>query len=216
MLILLQPGIQPLGQLDMADEDINLVTGGEVAYVRELTSSGGHAVDSEIPGPELELKLGEADCNKTDHCVWGLVDEGSSSGLSGHSYGTTFGQVIGATVGQGTGIGDLSSVGTVAVGPSTIRGSGKVTFWTKPGLYGVTEEAWVVGTFDSVTLNGRIYAQADSKPDRGKLVQLGSDGVYIGYALGHSTDRSLVSTPAYYAGSISKKEFVCLYLNGVY
>jgi len=34
MLILLQPGIEPLGQFDIEDDDTDLVVGGELAIFR--------------------------------------------------------------------------------------------------------------------------------------------------------------------------------------
>ena len=37
-------------------------------------------------------------------------------------------------------------------------GSGKVTMWTKPGLYGVTSDAWTSSAeFDAATLNNDLY-----------------------------------------------------------
>ena len=216
MLILLQPGIQPLGQFDVEDDQITLVKGGEVASFESIDPSDGYAADVSRPGPQIYLTLGMADHSvKLERPVWGLVDEGSSAGLGGRGYGTMFGQVIGATVGQGTGIGSLSNSGSVVVGPSTIRGSGKATLWTKPGLYGVTEDAWAPGQYPQ-PLNTKIYGHAsDVIPERaGKLTTFIFND-YIGYSLGEINDTSLVSTPAYYAGySAVNSEFCAIYLVG--
>lgn len=229
MLILLQPGIQPLGQFDMKDSHVSLVKGGEVAAFEALTVTDGYAADVSRPGPQVQLSLGEADSfdgysAAQARPVWGLVDEGSSAGLGGRGYGTMFGQVIGATVGQGTGVGTLSTSGVVVVGPSTILGSGKATLWTKPGLYGVTSNAWAdpVDDFDGAGVNALVFGH-DGTGDAslvGKLsvgVELGGSGAFgdhVAYSLGKTTDTSFVSTPAYYAGASAVDEFVALYLVG--
>jgi hypothetical protein len=221
MLIILQPGIQPLGQFDLEDDDVDLVVGGEVAAFEALDITDGYAADVKVPGPQVYLMLGEADDTMSGgppaigaRPIWGLVDEGSSGGLGGRGYGTMFGQIIGATVGQGTGIGGAPSVGTVVVGPSTIRGSGKATLWTKPGLYGVTQDAWVSGEY-APAVNAKVYGSLTSDgDDRGKLTGV-IKADHVAYSLGTSTDSSFVSTPPYYAGSTSTvSEFCALYLVG--
>lgn len=218
MLILLQPGIQPLGQFDIEDSDVSLVVGGEVAAFDLFDVTDGYAADVSTPGPQVRLTLGEADhdLGGGDRPVWGLVDEGSSAGLGGRGYGTMFGQIIGATTGQGTGVGLLSTSGAVVVGPSTIRGSGKATLWTKPGLYGVTADAWVTGQYDLATLNVKVYGSLiGAGADRGKLTTADNTTDHVAYSLGASTDTSFVSTPAYYAGATSTvSEHCVLYLVG--
>jgi hypothetical protein len=220
MLILLQPGIQPLGQFDLEDDDVSVVVGGEVAAFESilLDTSDGYAADVANPGPLVHLTLGKAGASAgTDRPVWGLVDEGSSAGLGGRGYGTMFGSVIGGTAGQGTGIGVLSTSGAVVVGPSTVLGSGKATLWTKPGLYGVTSDAWVSGVY-APAVNALVYGKARGSLDaeRGKLDDVSTDsGVHVGYSLGEVADTSFVSTPAYYAGATpSTSEFCALYLVG--
>jgi hypothetical protein len=214
MLILLQPGIQPLGQFDIDDQDVASVVGGEVAAFVALELTDGYAVDSFRPGPKVQLDLGEASAARP---VWGLVDEGSSAGLGGRGYGTMFGQIIGATVGQGTGIGAMSTSGAVVVGPSTIRGSGKATLWTKPGLYGVTQDAWLATDYDGAVLNDKVYGDDDASATRGRLTvtaaNVGDD--HVAYFLRSASDTSFVSTPAYYAGATTTTSEHCvLYLVG--
>lgn len=214
MLIPLQPGIEPLGQFDIEDDDVALVVGGEVAVFRALTySTDGYAADVIRNGPGIHLKLGTV---SADAIIYGLVDEGSSVGLGGRSYGTMFGQVIGTTVGQGTGVGDTPTVGVVTVGPSTIRGSGKATLWTKPGLYGVTDDAFEVqAEFDGATLNTKIYGTTANGTDDGKLSTV-ADGADVALTLGPVTDVSLVSTTNYYAGlTTSLTDHLAIYLLGV-
>jgi hypothetical protein len=210
MLILLQPGIQPLGQFDMKDDDVSSVVGGEVAAF-ESGLDDGYAADVKDPGPQVFLSLGKAD-KADERPVWGLVDEGSSAGLGVRGYGTMFGQVIGGTVGQGTGVGTLSSTGAVVVGPSTMFGSGKATLWTKPGLYGVTQDAWVATAYDGASVNQAVHGEDGT----GKLqADTAPDGDYVAYFLGSSKDTSLVSTPSYYAGvTPSTSEYAVLYLVG--
>lgn len=234
MLILLQPGIQPLGQFDLEDDDVAGVVGGEVAvFVSGVDDTA--AADVTRPGPQVKLELGSAalppyvadggdagsqiddSAGVVAGAVWGLVDEGSSAGLGGRGYGTMFGQVIGATVGQGTGVGGLSSTGVVVVGPSTLRGSGKATLWTKPGLYGVTGDAFAshdpaveADWYDAAAFNQKLFGNSTT----GKL-QKTADGGHVAYFLGSSSDTSFVSTPSYYAGvTTASTEFGVVYLVG--
>ncbi len=214
MLILLQPGMEPLGQFDLEDDDASLVRGGEVAVFRTITySTDGYASDVLQQGPGVHLKLDNVD---TDAVIYGLVDEGTSGGLAGPGYGTQFGQMIGTVVGQGTGAGATPTVGAVVIGPSTVRGSGKATLWTKPGLYGVSVDGWELQSeFDAVTLNAKIYGTTANGTVDGKL-STGTDGADVALALGPVEDRSLVSTTNYYAGlATAQTEFVALYLLGV-
>lgn len=214
MLILLQPGIEPLGQFDLEDDDTDLVVGGEVARFQAIDyATDGYAADVFHQGPPVHLVLDEA----TDAQLHGLVDEGTSTGLDGKSYGTMFGEVIGAVAGQGTGVGGTPAVGTVTVGPSTLRGSGKATLWTKPGLYGVTSDAWGVSAeFDAATLNDAVYGDnIAGGATRGKLTTT-VGGAQVAVVLGLVSDTSLVSTTSEFAGATSSDvEYCALYLLGV-
>lgn len=207
MLILLQPGIEPLGQFDLEDDDTDLVVGGEVAFFKDLDEeSDAYAGDVWAPGPRVNLKLGDV---AADGELYGLVDEGSSG------YGTLFGSVIGATAGQGTGFGTQSSTGTVVVGPSTVRGSGKATLWTKPGLYGVTVDAWADSDeFDALALNADIFGSAEDGTVDGKLTT-STVGQQVALGLGLATDSSLVSTTNTAAGAQAATEYAAVYLLGV-
>lgn len=209
MLILLQPGIEPLGQFDIEDDDIALVDGGEVAIFTDLDEeSDAYAGDVWFAGPKLQLKLGDVAANGE---LYGLVDEGTSG------YGTMFGSLIGGTTGQGTGYGALSTSGVVVIGPSTIRGSGKATLWTKPGLYGVTTEAWAVAAeFGAVALNGDVFGKAEDGTLDGKLTSTASgNGQQVALSLGLTSDPSLVSTTNLGAGLSAVNEHAAIYLLGV-
>jgi hypothetical protein len=215
MLILLQPGIEPLGQFDLEDDDASLVKGGEVAVFRAINVvTDGYAADVFQSGPSVHLKLGTV---ATDGVIYGLVDEGTSQGLGGRGYGTMFGTIIGTVVGQGTGVGGTPTVGTVVVGPSTVRGSGKATLWTKPGLYGTTSDAWEsTSEFNAATLNARLYGTTADGTNDGKL-STGADNADVALVLGPVTDASLVSTTQRYAGVTDNisSEYVAIYLLGV-
>lgn len=214
MLILLQPGIEPVGQFDLEDDDATLVKGGEVGVFEALEATDAYASDVWAPGPRIQIKLDRVVNNGE---LYGLVDEGSSG------YGTMFGSIIGATVGQGTGFGDLSTTGVVVVGPSTVRGSGKATLWTKPGLYGVTVQGWASSVeFEALTLNADIYGTAANGTDDGKLTTTAggggpppANGQQVALGLGLSTDTSLVSTTASAAGATASNEHAVIYLLGV-
>ena len=227
MLILLQPGIEPLGQFDLEDDDTDLVVGGEVAVFEAIDfATDGYASDVFQSGPAVHLSLDAIAAGGAEAPieVYGLVDEGTSAGLDGKGYGTMFGQVIGTTVGQGTGVGGTPGVGTVVVGPSTIRGSGKATLWTKPGLYGVTEDAFLsAANFTAAGLpaniNDGLYGTTANGTDDGKLAaeaSSGADGAKAALSLGAVADTSLVSTTNTYAGLATPDiEYVALYLLGV-
>lgn len=215
MLKLLQPGIEPLGQFDVDDEAISLIVGGEVGIFGALDiTTDGYAADV-FPGqgPQIQIELGSA----TNSQLHGLIDEGTTGGGpdSSNSYGTLFGQVIGGTTGIGTGIGTLSGTGTVVVGPSTMFGSGKATLWTKPGLYGVSRDAFAVGAeFDAAALHSPIYGTAAGGATAGKLTT-GAVGARVAAALGPMYDVSLVSTTTVAAGDPAVVDFLAIYLLGV-
>ncbi len=214
MLVILQPGIEPLGQFDLEDGDAALVRGGEVAVFRAITySTDGYASDVIHQGPPVHLKLDNVDA---DGQIYGLVDEGTSGTPTSRGYGTMFGTIIGTSVGQGTGFGATPSVGATVVGPSTVYGSGKATLWTKPGLYGVTLSGWQLESeFNAATLNDRIYGTAADGTADGKLSTV-ADGVDVALVLGAMKDSSLVSTTNYYAGlTTSLTEHIAIYLLGV-
>jgi hypothetical protein len=214
MLKLLQPGIEPLGQFDVDDEAVALVVGGEVGVFGGLDFiTDGYAADV-FPGqgPAVQINLDLATAGE----LYGLIDEGTTGGGpdSSNAYGTLFGQIIGGTVGRGTGIGALPASGTVVVGPSTMFGSGKATLWTKPGLYGVTRDAWAVGTqFDGMAVNGQVFSTAAGGNDAGKLAD-SAGGVQVATALGPVNDTSLVSTTTVAAGDPAVVQFLAVYLLG--
>ncbi len=217
MLKPLQPGIEPLGQFDIEDDNVSLIVGGEVAVLQALNvATDLYAADVfGDPGPQIHLILGRV---ATHSVFYGLVDEGSSVGGDGSaSYGTMFGTVIGATVGKGTGFGTSSTSGVVVIGPSTMVGSGKATLWTKPGLYGITSDAWTSSAeYAAATLNAPIYGDAADGTNDGKLTTTGGgNGIAVALHIGRVDDISLVSTTNTMAGETSTSQYGALYLAGV-
>ena len=206
-LKLLQPGIEPLGQFDIEDDDVANVVGGEVGVFQALNvATDLYAADVFTVGPSIHVSINAV---TNDGELYGLVDEGTTG------YGTLFGTVIGATVGKGTGFGASSTAGIVVVGPSTLRGSGKVTLWTKPGLYGATADAFINTTqFSTATLNDDVFGTTADGTNDGKL-RTTTNGQQVALFLGRVDDTSLVSTTNAAAGGDAQVEYAALYLLGV-
>ena len=216
MLKPLHPGIQPLGIFDIEDNDIALVRGGEVGIFESLDyTTDAYAADVFQKGPQVHVSLDKVSAAGK---LYGLVDEGTS--VAGESsYGTMFGSIIGGTVGICTGFGTLATTGVTIVGPSTITGSGKVTLWSKPGLYGVTRHGWYDATQYTAghALNVALYGVTADATNDGKLTTSAtSNGVAVGVGVGAVSDASLVSTTNAAAGaSAGTDEYNSIYLAGM-
>ena len=147
-LFLYQPGIQPLGQYDFLDADLESVLGGELATLAKVgranssTEKGsydardGYVADLIDAGNPTQYRTvariadGEVDDGygillETSELFY-LTDDGKTY------YGTSVNLV-----------GDVAGLGTAGaqVGAHTASASGKVTLWDKPGLYGVSSDA---------------------------------------------------------------------------
>jgi len=219
-LKLLQPGLQPAGQFDMVDgttlrggEWVNAATaGGSEVAAADVTQvgplSGGTTSLAFAPGAKSTTSGGPP----VDTQVFGgLADEGTTE------YGTSFGTVIGAAVGKGTGYGTSSTVGVVTVGPQTTTGSGKVTVWHAPGLYGVSglpATGGAVEPLSGLAVNKLVYS-ASSTGYLGGAGMTGAGSGLVGIALGTVRDTSLVSTTATAAGASAQVEFYALYLKAL-
>lgn len=216
MLKLLQPGIEPLGQFDLEDDDVSVVRGGEVALFADLDTTDAYAADVNNTGPTVYLQLGTP---TGPELLYGLVDEGTTDGSPNNTnYGTMFGTVIGVTAGQATGLGAQSGR-AVVVGPSTVLGSGKATLWTKPGLYGVTVDGFADAddfATTSAVLNTALEGTARGAldADRGKLLSGGGTHT-CALSVGPVLDPSLVSTTNQAVGETAETEHLAVYLLGV-
>jgi hypothetical protein len=185
------------------------MVGGEVGVFTSLETGDYYAADAGGMSitQDVKVTLGRAQTGQ----LFGLVDEGTSG------YGTSFGTVIGGTVGQGTGfasgVASSGASGIVVVGPRTSFGSGKVTLWTQPGLYGITSDA-----FDTAptTVNQFLYGITETSATSGKLTtSSSSNGIQAAVFINTVADNSLVSTSAAAAaGGAATTEFYAVYLLG--
>jgi len=189
-LILLNNVGQPFGQFDGYDNLSPL--GGEVAKLVPYATSGSdlHAKDIEdgyaVSGSPLSQQVRPVvTLTLTGSETEGLFlcDEGVAN------YGTLFGSVVGGTAGQ------VVSGGAV-LGPNTMTGSGKVTLWKNPGLYGVTLDA--LSSNLQPTANLTVGTQLTYTTD-GKLTPQGAGddagGPTIASLVEFSTGDTLVTTP---------------------
>lgn len=142
-LVLLQPGIEPIGQYDSVDGYTSTILGGEVCTFTTVTVAGDKAAADALDGylnPGTSRVALTTGLSPTALGPYMLTDDGTAN------YGTLFGVLVGGTVGQvasggySPGNGGLIGSGTV-LGPHTALASGKWTVWDKPGLYGVTLDA---------------------------------------------------------------------------
>lgn len=203
----LTPGYLPLGTYDCLDSVASYMVGGELGKFVALETGDYYAADAGGMSITQDVKITLGSVTHPE--VYGLVDEGTSG------YGTSFGTVIGGTVGQGTGfasgVASSSASGIVVVGPRTSFGSGKVTLWTMPGLYGVTSDAFSVAP---TTVNQALYGVTAGGATSGKLTTSVVDSkaaIFVNTV----ADNSLVSTSAAAAtGSAATAELYAVYLLG--
>ena len=221
-LYVLSPGIQPLsfdfldtdeaalqgGMIGVLDEASRVITSTEKAAQDALDGYVADLVDAGTPDASRPI-VRLADTSSETIKVFYLLDDGTTD------YGTNFGTLIGNPVGLST----TTASGGVALGPSTIRGSGKVTCWDKPGLYAVHTDQLDADVIDSTNLNdtplpgellyrGQTTAQltrSTASSDKMALfVELASDG-------------SLVTTPGRLVGAAEAFDRIVIqYLGAVH
>lgn len=169
-LLMVQEGVQPAGQYDNLDG--YAPKGGEVyvLYQKGANADGGQAV-------------GARPAVTGDGYSFYLVDDG----LTG--YGVLFGNTVTRTAtGFASGLDNATRLG-----PATNVGSGKLTLWDKPGLYGVTTDA----CFDSdSTLKAAAvgaHMSVESGTGKLKLAEMAA-GQPLATLVGWKTDEALVTT----------------------
>lgn len=198
-LYLLNPGNSPLGDFDLLDTDQASVFGGEVMTLdeasRTITSSEKAAADVldgyiadqvDVGSPTATRVVARlADETSETYNLFYLSDDGTTD------YGVMFGSVIGTPVG-------LTTTGT-NLGPHTSAGSGKVTLWDKPGMYGVSVSvlsADVVnpssGNLYDTPLPGQLLYR---EQNTGKLARDSSSSDVVAAFIELTSDGSLVTTP---------------------
>lgn len=198
-LVLLQSGNYPIGQFDGLDAQVTSFLGGEVCTLTAVTWKGTDQaaadVDDGYVGTTSKTRPAVTFTLSSGNRPLFLADDGTAN------YGTLFGQVVGATVGK------VTTGGTV-LGPHTATGSGKITCWDKPGLYGVTLDAADTTsgtglTADNATLavGAALYATTSGKltPNSGAAFE----AVVVGRFVEFQTNGSLVNTPNYLVSALN-------------
>lgn len=205
-LVLLQPGIEPIGQYDSVDGYTTTILGGEVCTFTSVLVADKAAADAAdgYLNPGTSRVALTTNLSVTAAGPYMLTDDGTAN------YGTLFGVVVGGTVGQvssggySPGNGGLIGGGTV-LGPHTALASGKWTAWDKPGLYGVTLDATdttlqpTVTTGATVIPGAAIYAQGTALANPGRLTTTTTGSAGSSYVMARfvefRTRGSLVTTP---------------------
>jgi len=152
-LELVQPGPNPMGQIDGHDDIYLTVRGGEVATIIGVTLGTDNAAADVDDGYVGTTRMVATTALTSGDRPLMLVDEGISG------YGTLFGSVVGGITGQlNTG---------QQLGPHTATGSGKLTLWHQPGTYAVTLDAvdtthptGLVPTNGTLSISDPLYATA--------------------------------------------------------
>lgn len=179
----------PLGEFDALDTDLTagflggeVVTFGSVVVGASVDKSAADSADGYI-APNLRVVVKKVTAAGAPYM---LVDDG----LSG--YGVMFGVVVGGTIGQVSY--GATNPGT-PLGPATYVGSGKLTCWATPGLFGVTLDA--VDTATVVPTSASCVPGAALYPTTGGKLSLTNTFTtpVIARFVDFETNRALVTTP---------------------
>ena len=224
-LFILQPGLQPLGQFDVMDSDLSSILGGEIAVLDIASRSNTASRDGYDSRAAADARDGYvspdvsediyssyrpvvrlADGYSTDfldsfksniriepYKLFYLIDDGINF------YGTLAGSIVGSVCG-------LTTVGGATIGPHSAAGSGKLTLWDKPGLYGVSLTALsadvvptAAGTnvYDTPLPGELLYREHNT----GKMTSASITEDKIALFIELSGSNSLVTTPAKLVGA---------------
>lgn len=204
-LFIYNSGSTPLGDFDVLDTDQDNILGGEVMTLdetsRTITSTekaaadvlDGYVADQIDVGTATATRVVAriADETSETYNLFYLADEGTAF------YGVLFGSVIGGPTG-------LSTTAT-NLGPSTMSGSGKVTLWDKPGLYGVSLTALatdVIPTTAGTNLwDTPLPGQLLYRSTGGLLTRASGTSDVIAAFVELTGNGSLVTTPARLVGA---------------
>jgi hypothetical protein len=205
-LKLVQSGREPLGQFDCLDADLPNVKGGEVMIFDNVVAPNPPGTDLAAsdsfdgyvnPSGTQKRTVARLMTSALDGYGPSML---SDDGIKG--YGTLFGTVVGATVGQKS-YGPSSTVAASdLLGPHSAKASGKVTLWDKPGMYAVSLDACdpAVGTGlqptnQTLGAGAKLYVMNDGT---GRLTPPNSAGKLthvVGRFIEFETNGSLVTTP---------------------
>lgn len=205
-LILHQAGREPLGQFDGYTGQLTNFLGGEVCTWRaELQSTAATSGAADVPNDGYLVETGLGSVDPAISYDWtGILSDGGAvvppffladDGLK--NYGTLFGTVVGRAVGE-VSYGPNSTVASAdLLGPHTATGSGKITVFDKPGLYGVTLDALDTAHLTPTTANLKV-GQALSFTGAGKITTVANavaPAFIIGRLAEFATNGSVVTTP---------------------
>ncbi len=183
----------PVGQFDGYDTEVTTFKGGEVCtLVGVAIGNDKSAADVEFDGDGYVLAPSQVKRPVVTKVIGNLssplflADDGISK------YGTLFGSVVGGTVGQVV-------TGGAVLGPHTATGSGKITLWNNPGVYGVTLDAvdtstggnGLIPSNTTLTVGTQLFSTT-----AGLLTKDGTlSNIKVGRLIEFMTDNSLVTTP---------------------
>lgn len=205
-LKILQPNCQPLGQFDGLDAQVLSVKGGEVVTFTSVTAAGTDKAAKDSFDGYLNPSSTQKRPVLTNTLVAGsrplfLCDDGITG------YGTVFGVVVGGTAGQ------VSSGGTT-LGPHTATGSGKLTVWGGPGLYGVSLDACDTNastglqpTNTSIDAGSPVYFTTAGLLTPTVGSSAGGAGPVVGRFVEFETTGSLVTTPNKLVSALNPQQF---------
>lgn len=191
-------GVVPVGHYDVLDAQAGLLLGGEVmtlvAAPRTNTSTETAAADA-LDGYDYGVVGQRAAASLASTALQAplyLSDDGGSP-----DYLTYFGALTGPT-----GLG--SSLTGAKLGPHTTAGSGKVTLWGTPGMYGVSVDALAadfVSSLAAALAPGAVLGFLNT----GKLAHATCAGVVANTGVARFIDftgsPSLVTTPPKLVGA---------------
>ena len=206
MLVIHNPGGVPLGQFDGYGSETLTFKGGEVCtYAGQAWPTTGaadvnndgyvtNATGKMVPG--ITKTWTGSPLGTVTVGPYFLADDGTTG------YGTLFGAVVGGSV--GTQVNSPTVFTGAVLGPHTATGSGKVTVWDKPGLYGVTLDAvdtastGLVPTNTSIAVGTKLgFTSAGLLTVKGSSndATSGTASLVVGHVASFETNGSLVTTP---------------------
>lgn len=213
----LQPGLQPIGQIDVLDTDAASITGGEVMTLTTASRTntlaeqaaydvlaGSDGYDVEAIGLGSESRVAAQLASTAAELPLYLADDGSAP-----DYLTYFGRVVGSSAG-------LDTAGTV-LGPHSAEGSGKVTLWGAAGLYAVTTGSLAATFLSSLGGEGLAPGSAIGFNASGQLAHAGASPVAsTGCAtfVEFESSPSLVTSSAKLVGGTEALARVKVWFNG--